>query len=470
MSFPAAGLNRRAMAGAWINFVLRRLALAVSAGTARRDSICAAVLLFALIPVPGEAQDDSISPATYGPPAASTTRDVPIAIPVPLDRVASLALATHPTIAAADAEATALNAELRGARRGRYPNLSVEALAATSGSSFADQDGLALNAAIEQPIWSGGRVTGEIERARATLRAGEGRVDEAERRIITRVIDAYYEYVQAAERTGVLEDSLREHRDLLGSIERRVQQEVSPRIDFTLGRSRTTQVEIDLTATRELGEIARLQLLDLTDGVAIEPDLPPASVVNTLPPEDLALTEALACDPSLAVLTDLVAVAEAESDLARARLLPQLLLQLSQNEITGTRAAAVLRMRLGNGAAEFTAVESSDARILRALAEFGDAERRQREELQRVFIRLRAAYARIEVNAAAADAAEQIVASYRRQFIAGRRNWLDVMNAVREAADARLAESDARVMTAMGAAQIMALTCRWTPAAGDSAA
>jgi adhesin transport system outer membrane protein len=411
-------------------------------------------------------QENPSASATYGPPAvdAGPARPTtPVAIPLSLDLAAALAAKTHPLVDAAEAEANALAAEYRGAKRGRYPSLSVEALAATSGSTFADQDGLALNAAIEQPIWAGGRISGEIVRARASLRAGENRVDEAQRQIVVSVVRAYYDFVQADERLSVLNDSLRQHNELLASIGRRVDQEVSPRIDITLGRSRTAQVELDLASTQELLEIARLRLIELTGGLDVQPTLPPPSVVEILPPEDVALAEAMGCDPSLAVLTGLIAASEAQRDIAKAQLLPQVLLQLSQNEITGARAAVVLRMQLANGASEFTNVESSDARIKRALADYGEAQRRQREELRREYILVRASSARIEVSALSADAADQIIASYKRQFIAGRRSWLDVMNAVREAASARLSESDARVMAAMGTARILALTCRWQP-------
>ena len=407
----------------------------------------------------------------YGPPAEEPAPErppTPIAIPIPLDQAASLAATTHPLVGATEAEAKALEAELRGAKRGRYPSLSVEALAATSGSSFADQDGLTLNAALEQPIWTGGRINGGIARARANLGAGESRIDQAQRQIVNEVIRAYYDYVLADERLAVLEGSLNKHNDLLASIERRVKQEVSPLADLTLGRSRTAQVELDLTSTRELRETAKLRLSELTGGVEITPTLPPPSVVDILPPEDLAIAEAAGCDPSLAVLTNLIAAAEAQRDVAKAQLLPQVLLQLSQNEITGARAALVLRMQLSNGASEFTAIESSDARIQRALAEFGEAQRRRREELRRQYILVRASNSRIEVGALAADAADQIVASYRRQFIAGRRSWLDVMNAVREAASARLLESNARVTAATGTAQILALTCRWQPSLAET--
>lgn len=404
--------------------------------------------------------------APYGPPSEAPIAAypaTPLAIPDPLDDAASLATGTHPLVESAEAEVDALAAEYRGARWGRYPSLSVEALIATRGSSVADQDGIALNAALEQPIWAGGRIDSEIDRAEASLRAGAERVEATQRQIVLRVVEAYYNVVLGDQRLAVLQDSLDQHRLLLASIGRRVDQEVSPLADLTLGRSRTAQVELDLATTQEARDDAALRLAQLTGTSGIEPILPLPSVAELLPPEEIALDEALACDPSLAALTGLVRAAEARSDSARAQLLPQVLLQLSQNEITGARAALVLRMQLGRGGSQFAAIASSDARIRRALADFGEAERQAREDLRRDYIIVRNARSQIATGAEAADAADQIVASYQRQFIAGRRSWLDVMNAVREAASARLTESDARVMTAMATARILTRTCRWQP-------
>ncbi|MCP5397075.1 MAG: TolC family protein [Sphingomonadaceae bacterium] len=429
-------------------------------------AVLGAWLLAVALPGGLLAQEAAGTASAYGPVddlAKADRPEPPLAIPPQLDRAASLAAATHPLVGGAQAEADALEAETRGARWARFPSLSAEALAATSGSNVADRDGLALNAALEQPIWYGGRISGEIDRAEANQLAGEGRVDAARQGIVFRVIQAYYDYAMAEERLSVLRFSLRQHNELLASIGRRVEQEVSPRADLTLGRSRTAQVELDLATAEEMRDNARTRLLELTGGVVIDPVLPLPDVADLLPPEDLALAEAMACDPNLGVLTHLVTAAEAQSDIARAQLLPQLLLQLSQNEITGARAALVLRMRLGPGGAQLASIESADARIKRALADYGDAERQVREQLRRDYIVVRAARARIDAGVLAADAADQIVESYRRQFIAGRRSWLDVMNAVREAASARLTASDARVMAAMGSARILARTCRWQP-------
>lgn len=427
-------------------------------------ALTVAVPLSAQMPA-DPAEQAAAAADVYGPvaPPATERAATPLAIPPALDRAAALALAAHPRIDSAEAEARALDAELTGARWRRFPSLSVEALAATSGSSLADQDGLAVNLALEQPVWAGGRITNEIERAEASRDAGEGRVAQTRQAVILEVVSAYYDYILAQERVVVLEQSLAQHNTLLASIGRRVDQEVSPLADFTLGRSRTAQVELDLAQTREKRDSARVRLSELTGTRDVSPGLPLPEAPALLPPEDTALAEALTCDPGLRVLSSLIGVANAQRDIARSQLLPQVLLQLSQNEITGARAAVVMRMQLGSGGAQFAAIDSASARIDRAIADILDAQRQLRDELQRDYILVRSATDRVAAGADAAEAADQIVASYQRQFIAGRRSWLDVMNAVREAASARLNESDARVLAALGSARVLTLTCRWQP-------
>lgn len=413
---------------------------------------------------PTFAQDYAYGPAS--PDAPASVLEVPVGIPESLNRAAAIAAQTHPLVGAVEAEGQALEAELRGARWRRFPNLTVEVLAVTKGNSLIDSNGIAANLVLEQPIWAGGRIDAEIDQARANLAAGQNRVGEAERDIILEVTSAYYDYVLAVARANVLVQSLHQHRKLLDSINRRVEREVSPLIDYTLGRSRTAQVELDLASVRELQERARARLLELTGGVDVGPVLPTVGVDDMLPPEGLALSEALACSPTLATLTHLVDVAEAQKRATRGRILPQLLFQLSQNENTGARAAIVFRAQTGNGLSQLAALDSTNARIQRALAEFGDAERHLRERLRREYILSRTARQRIEFGVLAADTSEEIIASYRRQFIAGRRSWLDVMNAVREAANARLSEEGARVAAAASTARILALTCRWDPVVG----
>ena len=61
------------------------------------------------------------------------------------------------------------------------------------------------------------------------------------------------------------------------------------------------------------------------------------------------------------------------------------------------------------------------------------------------------------VRSASAEVAE----SYARQYIAGRKSWLDVLNAVRESAQADLARVDARYQMLSAAWRLGIHTGRW---------
>ncbi|NRB36721.1 MAG: TolC family protein, partial [Rhodobacteraceae bacterium] len=99
----------------------------------------------------------------------------------------------------------------------------------------------------------------------------------------------------------------------------------------------------------------------------------------------------------------------------------------------------------------------------RAIAQLGEADREVRNQLRTQYVALRSNQQRDETGTLAVDAADALLLSYERQFVAGRRSWLDVLNAAREKVSTRIARSDARVSAANSATRILALSCRWRP-------
>jgi outer membrane protein, adhesin transport system len=53
--------------------------------------------------------------------------------------------------------------------------------------------------------------------------------------------------------------------------------------------------------------------------------------------------------------------------------------------------------------------------------------------------------------------------SFQRQFVVGRRSWLDVMNTALEVTQSEVAAADAEVSAMESAARILLRTCRWQP-------
>lgn len=433
-------------------------------GRARLAVAALAVVLGGGLAQAQVAEDAPVYGPAAGPETAAAAQALPLGVPPALGLLADQALSDNPQVTASRAALAVSQADLDAARWLRYPSLSAEALAATRGSNIADRDGLAINVALEQPLWAGGVITSQVAAARALRDAGSEALREARFSVLSGIIEAWFGVVRSEQRVRALEAGLADHRALVASIERRVAQDVSPLADLTLARSRTTQLEIERVAVLEGGDNARLRLRELAGNTTAVPVLPDAAIFAAVPPESVAYDEVAACAPAFGRLRGEIASAEAEVRGAKGALFPRLLLQLSQNELTGARAAVVVRAQTGNGLSRFSAIDRAEARVNQSIALLGAAERDLRARLANEYVALRSNRAQAEAGEYASAAAADLQASYQRQFVAGRRGWLDVLNAAREVTSARIAESDAQVNAAASATRILALSCRWRPA------
>lgn len=407
----------------------------------------------------------------YGPPApapaelrAAQVATVPAGLPETLVEAMQRAVLTHPAVSTAKANRDASRADLRGAKWLRFPSVTVEALAVTGGRDSNTRNGFEPNLVVEQPIYTAGRIGGSIDRAEADLEASESAIGETALEIAHRTVQAYFDLALAARREAILSQSLEQTHDLVETIRNRVNQEVSPRSDLDLAIARTAQIQQDLASVRGQRSAALNRLRELVGSDDFDfgnvPRLDPALSV---PDASEVAARALECSPQLERLRSELEIAEADRKIARGNLFPQVIGQLSHNEVTGSRAAVVLRMQMGNGLSRLAAIDSSASRIDAAGFAIASAERAIRENVLLQFDSYRAARLRIESGRLASSTTREVTASFQRQFIAGRRTWLDVMNAVREEMNARLSEADAEILAMSTAAQIFLDTCAWQP-------
>jgi adhesin transport system outer membrane protein len=437
--------------------------------------LCASICLAGASPL---AAQEAVAPAAiaapapnraYGPPAgpapgSDVVLEAPPGVPLTLRNAAEIATANYPSIRTAEAEVRAARSDLRGARWLRFPSLTVEALAITRGSETAAQNGFTTNAIIEQPILTFGKIGGTINRAEALWLVRRAQVDETSREIALRVVEAFYNVAAAARRQAILEDSIAQHRTLVATITNRVQQEISPQSDLDLAISRTAQIEQELALARAQRTASYSQLVELVGSSSIDlgnvPDYDPAV---SHPSEVGAIDRALSCDPTLQRLRAEVLIARADAKVAKAGLFPQVLGQLSRNEITGTRAGIALRAQTGSGLSQLSAVTSARARLDASEFNISTAERELREQLRLDFVTNRSSRERVAAGARAQTSSELVTESYKRQFIAGRRTWLDVMNAVREGTSSETSVADAEISAMSSNARIWLRTCGWQP-------
>ena len=73
-------------------------------------------------------------------------------------------------------------------------------------------------------------------------------------------------------------------------------------------------------------------------------------------------------------------------------------------------------------------------------------------------------------RSAEASASASVMESYLRQFAAGRRTWLDLMNAVRERNAARVNLIEVETSAMASSARLLLNSCAWRPEGPDGAA
>jgi len=373
------------------------------------------------------------------------------------------ALATHPSAGAARAQVAAARSELSASRWSLFPGVSVE--------SFADsrKDGnLSTAVSVEQPLWTGGRISASIRQSNSRLEAALASLDEVCLDLAQRTVQAYVDVQRLRRRARILEDSLDEHRKLVDSMRRRVEQEISPASDLELARSRTRQTEIDALQTEAEADVALLRLKSLTgnDNLQVAALLDYREQVQGASPADV-LRAALDFDPRTRRVTAEAAIAGAEVSLRKSELMPQVGVRyqhyLGGDDALDDQLGLVFRIQTDGGLSRVSAINAAKQREQAASLAINTATREQRETVLSALTDNAAARRRALAGRDAAQAAKSVTDSFLRQFAAGRRTWPEVLNSVRETVTAELTQIDAEAGAVTSYVRLLLLSGQWQP-------
>lgn len=412
----------------------------------------------------------------YGPAAPATTAadtavlDRPPGVTPELNKAIEQAFGSYPAIRSAKAQIRAARADVKGAKWLSYPSVSVEGFAYAGGrKTITGDNGVTANVVVEQPLWASGRIDGTIKRAEADKLAADAALLETALAIAVRLSDAYYALAQSAVDAAILDEGLAEHRRLVETITRRIEQEISPRADLDLAQSRVAQLEQRLAAAVASRAAALQALRELVGDQNYDPGNVPTYDARVHHPDPAqALEQGVTCSPTRQRLTAQALAAKANVEVVTSQALPQLSAQYSHNEVTGDRVGVVLRAQTSGGLSNLTAIDAAKLRRQSADLDVGVAERDLRQLLAADLAQNEADRQRIVEAAKAAVATRVVTESYKRQFTANGRSWFDVMNAVREATDAELTQADTEIDAMATNARILLRTCRWQPTPGSA--
>ncbi len=394
-------------------------------------------------------------------PAATTARvraNDDAAPHVTLATLLAAAAATHPLVLGARAETQAGVHDVDAAERRRYPTISAVVESGSGGTST--QASRAIQ--IEQTLWDGGRGSALVSQAEAALEKSRSRVELQRQQIFLQVVAAWQALLAARDRIAIAESTLTQLGVYEAQMQRRVTANASPQIDLELVVSRLRQTEVDLASARASRRVsvARLEQLSGLRGLVTPqplPDLPSTVAVGPLA-DELALVDidAAARDSQAAhVARGDVAIARAQIEVKSAERWPVAYLRAnrpigSASPYSDNRASVFLGLRYTPGAG-FATLAEAESLSARALATEQAVEAAQRDALDAMTSdreELLNARRRMEFLAGAVEGSRRVLESYSRQFTAGRKTWIDLLNAVRELSQSRFAFADAQAAMA----------------------
>jgi adhesin transport system outer membrane protein len=395
------------------------------------------------------------APETAGRSAVSPDQEIDVD-PI-LAEALILASAKHPSVHAAEANARAAGVDVSAARWTRFPSVTVQGLVVSQKSNRVQPE-----VVVDQPIWTGGRITATVRRARAKEGAADAAYKEAVETIALSVVRDYYELFRWRGRVDILTESAQRHEAMVATMDRRVKQEISPLSDLELARMRLLQVQQQLFQAKSQAAVTLQQFRDLVGDSAYTPDNvvyePPSWPVFD---QNAVMNEALAVSPRLRRLRFEEDASGQEARIARASMLPKLSGQYSFNDTTGHRFGLVLRAQTEGGLSALASSHAAQLREQSAEYQTAAAQRDLRDAVVSDVLDYQSNSQRADNAKAVAASSQRVTDSYVRQFTSGRRTWLDVMNAMREASSAQIDALDTRVAALQALSRIVLRTGRW---------
>jgi adhesin transport system outer membrane protein len=322
------------------------------------------------------------------------------------------------------------------------PSVSVQQVHASKNDPTYQGDSRVMVASLQQPLWTGGKLDAGVEKAGHEQGVALAGLAEAKQEIYLKTVQAYSDWLSAYLKKQVSDRNIATHEKLYARIERRVVEGASAESDLTLALSRLQQAQADAYGATIAQQAALAQLSQLTglplDTITLrisEPKVISNNVNDTL-------KQALAVQPTIDKLTFLAKGNLSEVDVQQANLYPDVFVKVEKQQgnfqyagmDSDARIFVGVQSKLGAGLSGLSNIENAKAKHQSSLADIERAKRNTTEQILKEWANAHNLQRRLQVLDSALISAERIQQAYDRQFVSGKKSWLDVMNAARELA------------------------------------
>ncbi|MDQ5984739.1 MAG: hypothetical protein CSYNP_00435 [Syntrophus sp. SKADARSKE-3] len=379
------------------------------------------------------------------------------------DQIIKEACTTYPSVLSKESARSAAGEDLKTAKWQRFPNPSVETGCNKGGNNY-------LTGRVDQILWAGGRISSGIDAAKSTYDAADKAILEDKYSVAFKVIEAYVDALRQQGRRTISQTNVKQHELLDDTIKRRVDAEVSPEVDRRLSRARLAQASNELSTflqalAKSLTQLSQLSGKDVTEVATID-----FSSIKLPDNKTAAIKQAVSVSPTLSRIAFEESAAESQIKQRKSAFWPSISLRYEKsyynygdqsypyNNYSNEQFLIVLQAQPGAGLSAYSGMQSAVARKKTVQEQRKASLRELTQAVSDAWDEMTAAKGRLEDSILAKSSSIDVFESYKKQFITGRKSWLDVMNAVREATQSEINVVDVEAQVEIAALRLALLT------------
>lgn len=366
-----------------------------------------------------------------------------------IEQLIELTITQHPTIQSIQAEQQVTELQTTMAKAQRYPTLSTQ--------SQYNQDGqFSHQINIRQTLWSGGQIRSDIQQAQYKNEASQMAILEQKYQIAKSTIDVWQTYIQADSVSVIYKTIIQDLHRFKAMMQRRVQQGVSAPIELELINNRILLAQTQYDSALEQKRVAQLRLLyligkdthqqhalfrhnhDLKHQLMQQAEADLATIKHKImyQYQDYTLQH-----PTSSKLDYQIKAQQQQLESTKAQRYPTIYTQWSHEYRPDTTQqheqsfSIGMSFNTGAGLSKWVEPKINLAQIESLKANQQASQRQIEENLQTQYQQFIHDYQQIKLLKLAIKDSQMVSESYQRQFLVGRKSWLEVLNAVREHMD-----------------------------------
>ncbi|MDD3602827.1 MAG: TolC family protein [Sulfurovum sp.] len=339
----------------------------------------------------------------------------------------------YPSIHASKQMIFGAKAEVESAKWNYFPTFS------TDFSQRSRQHGTTVR--LDQPLWTGGKLDAANELAASKENEAQYTLDENAYTLAEKLLSILQNYIEADGEIKSFKEGIDQLESFSKMLERRIEAGISSEADRELLHTRITQIETDLMNAQAKHEIAKSQLKLLT-GQPLQCAIG-FDALRKIQQEislDKMQENLLDNHPLLKKFEAKITMAQAEKKNAEAAIMPNVSLRaeyrqgsIYENDIEDDTMAYInVSYAPGAGLSSISNIERAKYKVLQAQDELKTKEQELTNILIADYLDYRTAKDRIQNVQKTIRSSQKVLASYIRLFIAGKRQWLDLVNMSRE--------------------------------------